>query len=250
MAPREQMQNRSYYDLRETLLLRKEHEPPVCPICKLVERAVLSYLDSLLYELVLDPETRHVVRASRGFCNAHAWMLPELHSALGAAILHEDIVNTSLRAMDRSGYHEGPRFCLNRLQEKVDVHRASAATASLVSELGAQEACPACRQQATMEDLYLSVLLEHLVEDDLAEKLRTTDGLCLPHFRRGLELVRDEATYRRLLEIEQAYLRGLQAELKEFIRKNDYRFQHEGFGVEGDSWLRAIARVVARRGLK
>ena len=26
----------------------------------------------------------------------------------------------------------------------------------------------------------------------------------------------------------------------EFIRKNDYRFMSEGFGSEGDAWIRAI----------
>ena len=31
--------------------------------------------------------------------------------------------------------------------------------------------------------------------------------------------------------------------MSELIRKNDHRFQDETVGEEGDSWLRAVARV-------
>jgi hypothetical protein len=39
----------------------------------------------------------------------------------------------------------------------------------------------------------------------------------------------------------------LRAELGEFIRKNDYRFIHEGFGTERDSWRRAVAMGAGRK---
>lgn len=35
----------------------------------------------------------------------------------------------------------------------------------------------------------------------------------------------------------------LLAELKEFMRKSDYRFTGEPMGAEGDSWTRAVAWV-------
>ena len=40
------------------------------------------------------------------------------------------------------------------------------------------------------------------------------------------------------------------AELAEFIRKNDYQFSAEGFGKEGDSWLRAIGMIAGSRKAK
>lgn len=35
-------------------------------------------------------------------------------------------------------------------------------------------------------------------------------------------------------------LEGVQGELAEFIRKNDYRYANEPSGGERDSWLRAL----------
>jgi hypothetical protein len=37
--------------------------------------------------------------------------------------------------------------------------------------------------------------------------------------------------------------RGLHGELSEFIRKHDHRFSQEPFGVEKDSWTRAVAAL-------
>ena len=73
--------------------------------------------------------------------------------------------------------------------------------------------------------------------------LAASDGLCLPHLRRALELVRTESAFESLLAVTRERLLELQSELDEFIRKHDYRFQSEGFDSEGDSWLRAIGII-------
>ena len=46
-----------------------------------------------------------------------------------------------------------------------------------------------------------------------------------------------------LTEIQSAINQRWLGELDEFIRKNDYRFMSEGFGSEGDAWIRAIERL-------
>jgi hypothetical protein len=60
--------------------------------------------------------------------------------------------------------------------------------------------------------------------------------------------VRDPSDVERLRAIHYDKLESLKAELDEFIRKNDYQFAGEGFGKEGDAWLRAIGMVVGKRG--
>jgi hypothetical protein len=47
-----------------------------------------------------------------------------------------------------------------------------------------------------------------------------------------------------MVEAQKAIWQRLSAELSEFIRKKDHRFQNESFGPEGDAWLRAIEAVV------
>jgi hypothetical protein len=35
----------------------------------------------------------------------------------------------------------------------------------------------------------------------------------------------------------------------EFHRKHDYRFSKEKFGKEGDSWIRAIEKMIGKEGV-
>jgi len=101
-----------------------------------------------------------------------------------------------------------------------------------------------------MEDDYLNTLLQHLDDEGLATALRTSAGLCLPHFRRALQLIRDEETFHRVVEWQLDCLERLHGELDELIRKHDYRFSGEDLGAEGDAWIRAIAQVSGEKRIR
>lgn len=240
----------AYYDLRDVLAGAPESGLRTCPVCHLVLKAVSRYLDNLLYESVNDPGMRRAIRRARGFCNQHAWQLREIGGALGVAIIHRDVLETVRRSIQQGGYQRTRWFPLVRLREALSPEKATASTAALVAVLEPQGECPACQQRRSMEDIYLTTLLEHLDDDELAADFRTSAGLCLPHFRRALQLVRDEDTFHRLVEAQLACLERLHAELNELIRKHDYRFMGEGFGAEGDAWIRAIAQVAGEKGVR
>jgi hypothetical protein len=59
-----------------------------------------------------------------------------------------------------------------------------------------------------------------------------------------LAAITEAETFTALIEAQKEVWQRLSAELNEFIRKKDHRFQHESYGPEGDSWLRAIEAVV------
>jgi len=52
-----------------------------------------------------------------------------------------------------------------------------------------------------------------------------------------------------MLKIESQKIGNLRKELDEFERKHDYRFTKEGFGKEGDSWIRAIEKMIGKEGM-
>jgi len=81
----------------------------------------------------------------------------------------------------------------------------------------------------------------------MIEALAASEGLCFPHLRSALEKIREAAACEQLLLIHRARLETLESELAEFIRKNDYRFKAEGFGKEGDAWLRAVGLIAGSR---
>ena len=240
----------AYYDLRDALAAGPESGLVSCPICCLALKSVARYLDNLLYESVNDPGVRRAIRQARGFCNEHAWQLREIGEPLGIAIIHRDVLETVIAFIRQGQYRRTQSLSLQRLQEALSGDQAAPTTAALVAMLEPQGECPACRQRRIMEDIYLNTLLRHLDDGALAPALRTSAGLCLPHFRRALQLVRDEESFHRLVEVQLVCLERLHGELSELIRKHDYRFLGEGFGAEGDSWIRAIARVSGQKGVR
>lgn len=222
-----------------------------CPVCRLVERKVHDYLDALLYENVNDIPIRDRLRAAHGLCRVHAWQLAQMRDGLGSAIIYKDVLNAILKELEQTRYGGGGTLgsFARRLMggggispaENHDQRRTNTAASR---RLVPHATCPACETADHMADVYLESLLEHITAPQFWEKYEPSGGLCIPHLRRGLELARDEAGFRRLVEAQIKGMQALGAELDEFIRKTDYRFTDEEWGAERDSWLRAIETVV------
>lgn len=216
---------------------------PGCPVCRLTIEAVTGYLDRLMYADVNAIRLRDQLRRSRGFCAEHARQVLEIGNSLGLAIIYKDVVDNLGRALAKGRYR--PISWLQRLRERRRASARSQATAALVESLSPQASCPACDERRMVEDVLLGTLVEHLGENaEFRADWQRSEALCLPHFLRALELVRSQESYQALVETQLKVWGQLSEELAEYIRKNDYRFRHEGFGSEGDSWLRAVKKVV------
>jgi len=219
-----------------------------CPVCRLEQQGVERYLDNHFYENVNSPGWRERLRASLGFCHEHAWLgvNQRLGDALGYAIIYHDMVNT----------------VLNKLNDDDRPVQASRAWSSLLGQIPEQvrmmvekmlyaftprKRCPVCEHRDEMTRAVLSVLAEELKTPEMTEALQASEGLCLPHLRLALEHIKDRAACEKLLTIQRTKLEGLRAELAEFIRKNDYQAIQEGFGKEGNAWLRAVGLLTGSR---
>ncbi|MBN1992972.1 MAG: hypothetical protein JW953_09725 [Anaerolineae bacterium] len=219
---------------------------PGCPFCRLVEEIGFRFLMASMHGTATDPDMRLQFRASLGFCNRHAWLLPQTGGGarLGIAIIYQDFIRQVEKELSRAGYDSPRSVSLSQMQETLNRKRPSAATQTVVKNLQPEKPCPACLQEAELETLAITTLVDLLTTDEkMLKAFKSSDGLCLYHLRRALELVRDKATFETLLEITREKLVKLQAELDEFIRKHDHRFQHEKFEAEGDSWQRAIIQI-------
>jgi len=210
-----------YHELIEAL------RQPACPICRLCERAVAQYLDAVLYEQVNAPSFRDKFRDAMGFCAQHAAALAGAGRALGIAILYQDILGTLLQYAKRRPSSEEWRALLT-----------------------GHGACPACQQYLTMEHAYLGAFAEYLEKEAFRAALEASDGLCLAHLGALLGYPMNEDTAQFLITHHLRRWEKLDQELREFIRKNDYRFRDEAFGPEGDSWQRALQQLTAGRDLK
>lgn len=232
----------SFYDLREAMT------QPGCAICRLKAASAERFLDTLLWENVNDPGARYDIRRARGFCHEHAWGLVRYGASLGIAIIMHDVLQNVLKILEGARFQALPVLSLRRTQEALDSKQPAAATAELVRQLSPQAPCPACAQAETMEDIYLSTLVEQFLgEDGLLAAYQASEGLCLPHFRRALARVRDEAVFEALVHAQRTIWERLVGHLSEIIRKSDYRFQDEPRGEEVGGALRAIAALSGPR---
>lgn len=220
---------------------------PGCPICRLEQQGVERYLDNQFYENVNSPAWRDHLRASQGFCHEHAWLGVEkrLGDALGFSIIYHDLVNNLIGSLNDSSSARATRRRASVLAPIPESMRSR--VEGVLDVLTPRKQCPACEHREELRRSLLSVLVEDLPTPAMMEALQASEGLCLPHLGLAVGYVKDVAVYEMLLTIHTAKLESLRDELAEFIRKNDYQVIKEGFGSEGNAWLRAIRLVVGSR---
>jgi hypothetical protein len=218
---------------------------PGCPVCRLEQRAVERYLDNHFYENVNSPRWRDQLRASHGFCHEHAWLTvnQRLGDALGFSIIYQDILNSVLSRLNEAG-SPAPASRRQTSPKPLPVREL---IEKMLFAFTPRKRCPACEHLDEATRNILSALIEDLDVADLTEALQASEGLCLPHLRLALGSIKDGSTCEKLLAIHREKLESLKTELGEFIRKNDYQAIKEGFGKEGDAWLRAVSMIMGSR---
>jgi hypothetical protein len=213
-----------------------------CPLCVLVERIERKAVDLFLYDQVNDISRRDALRASRGLCLYHTAMLAEGRSALGVAIVSRDVLramtaeleteaNRNERKEDQDGQAAQPFAFFASFAVKVGT--------KLAARVGPQASCHMCDERPRVEAPLIGGLLRNFGDAAFAATFEESGGLCRVHLVNTLRAA-DTATARALAARQAAAWRRLEAELDEFIRKHDYRFQGEVLDAERDVWRRAL----------
>ena len=219
-----------------------------CPACSLLVRGAQRALDSLMYEQVNDPITRDRLVESHGFCNWHAWMLPQIaNSGLGTAIIYQHLLQVAREVLEEAR------------QDAAAGRRAPGRRDRFFGTHGAPSPFPEWRRKKTpcflcglshqSERDALTVILDYIGESEFAEAFARSAGLCLPHLGLAAELGQAHPHLPELLNEQAVLWRDLQWELGECTRKADYRYANEAKGREGASWIRALSLFVGQPGL-
>jgi hypothetical protein len=229
----------SYFELKEAF------SEEGCPVCRLLLKWTRRYLDSLFYEYVNDPGVRQQLRESHGFCNWHAWMAATIDdSPSGIAIIYEHLLKDQIDALQSFMRSIGPRSWWTRLKVK----RLRVQGAPLIlSQRQHKAACPACgRIEKFFEQDFIETLLTSLSDPEFADSFQLSFGLCLPHIYQAAGMGRDHPNLPILIDVQLQKLGTLRDELKEYIRKLDYRFMAEPRGEEKTAWRRVIELFVGK----
>jgi Family of unknown function (DUF6062) len=209
-----------------------------CPVCRIMEEASASYLDTLFYEQVSDVGVRRKLRLARGLCNWHSGRLRHLPTAaLGVAIIAQDLLEEEIARLARLQrqpfWRRGATGGLTRISVQ--------ALSAYLRGWRQRHSCPACQAVGEHEQHALETILNFLNEEVFAQRFHgTAFGVCLPHIVRVAECLPSHPGLVTLIEVQRGKYAGLIAELAEFCRKHDYRFSREGWGIESDSRQRAM----------
>ena len=194
----------------EALATTDAGEP--CAICRLAARSATRAVREIFSEFVNDPQARDKFRATGGFCQFHTPMVEATGDALGVAILYSDLARLAIESLEGTK----PRSLLRSPKPKP---------------------CLCCTAETEASARYLQSLADAANTAELE-----LSGFCRLHHQSLCKML-PPAIKEKLFVQEAAYLKRLQAELEEIIRKNDYRFQHEEWGDERDAWRRALAKL-------
>jgi hypothetical protein len=219
---------------------------PGCAVCHLMLQGADRFMDSLLYEQVNESQTQHAVRRRRGLCNEHAWQLAHYTGdALGIAILYRAATDEVLKVIA----HNVPKdVTLSGLARLLGAPAQQDATA-LADALAPEQPCMVCDMLGALEQRALATLSQFLSDEHLLAAYRSSDGLCLAHFRLALRHVHDPVGIAQMTSIQEEIWSKLKANLQTFIDKNDYRRMREPMGAEKESWQQALRAMAGERGI-
>ena len=224
------MKHTTYFNLLEAL---KEDG---CAICTIIKNFVHKSMDDFLYEQVNDPGVRKEIKESFGFCNRHAWQLQKFGDGFGLSIIYHYLSELLIDKMDKQ---TDPKILIKGLLQDKEMRNFQKI----------QNTCMVCKGAKEIEHRYIDVFIENFEDTELQFAFKDSFGLCLPHLLTLLKLCKNTKISNGVVKIEAMKIKSIIEELKEFERKHDYRFSKEGFGKEGDSWIRAIEKFIGKEGV-
>jgi hypothetical protein len=102
--------------------------------------------------------------------------------------------------------------------------------------------CPFCRVRDEAAAMAVTALIAGLSEPEFRAAYAQSATLCIPHLRQALCRAAPEE-FAMLREVAIAQVGQLRRQLREIIRKHDYRYRHEPAGIERGAAQRAVYHV-------
>jgi Family of unknown function (DUF6062) len=217
-----------------------------CPVCTVVLESIEHFMDNWQYEGFTDVEHRLGLIRSRGFCPLHTWQLARHNAAFQLAVIYNEVLGD----------------IEEELNQEYQKHVAASSRASWkpwqrkqsdtldTNSLYAQ--CPICQVRGKIEERIIDTLLEQLRSEEVRSLLTQSTGLCLVHFYQAHNRAstNDATILPHLLECQRTCVQRVVAEVKEQIRKHDYRFGDEPWGAEMSAWRLAAELCAGNPGIR
>lgn len=227
-------------DPYRNIRLEEAMELPGCPVCRMVVQRVSQSIKSIENELVLDPGYREKIDSAWGFCNVHAQLWMEQAQPLSTAIIYEAVLGRVSRQMEQ---RSSGKSSIGGLRSKLSAGGRDCAA------LVESSVCPLCRTRDDQEREIVAHLLFELQASAFQQRYASSGGLCVVHLNRALCAGPSPAALQALRAHMDATHDQLRAQLREVIRKHDYRFSDEVAGAEWEAIARSVRHVAGVPGI-
>lgn len=217
---------------------------PGCPVCRLVDASVRGRIEAFFYEQLNIVERRAEIRDARGFCSAHASLLPGPARMTGTAIIHHDILNDVARQIAALAPKRAGSFA------SILALAARSAIKSVRDAVIPKRNCVLCDYEREQEAIYLRSLARDLSDKRMYEAFKAGGGLCLPHFQTVLavgDVGLDQLA--TLIDLQRAHIERARDELAVYLEKANGSYGFEPSAADdplSDAPIRATRMVSGR----
>ena len=206
-----------------------------CAVCRVVEEQQERALYSFLYEGMTNAEVSERFLSGGGFCAEHYRAVARMGvnrwsvGVVELGILSERLLSRASEQLPRTAKRRG-----GKAGRWLGFQKRSGRDPVLP---GAD--CMFCRDRRESEASAVDVLEKLQGDAELAAGIER-NGLCLRHGLMAMERWKDGARREWLGGLLKHTASELREELREFLRKYDYRFREKPFGKEADVVDRAV----------
>ena len=229
--------------------LRAAYGREGCPVCLVVLQYVEHAMDGWEFEGFTDMEHRHQLIRSRGFCPLHTWQLAQRHNAFQLALIYNEVLTDVLQELDAD---DSQASASSSTSKRGSLWSKGWRKKNQQDDMRpAFEDCPFCQSRATAQERLISTLVQLLVADEERTLLSRSTGLCLTHLSLARQFAekRYPETLPHLLACQRTCIQRVLEEVRELVRKHDYRFSDEPHGDEMLSWRRGAELCAGNPGV-
>jgi hypothetical protein len=221
-----------------------------CPVCLVVQETVERAMETWRYEGFTDVIHRQELTRRRGFCPRHTWQLAQGHCAFQLAVVYQEVLSDLLATMNWE-QRLPRRTWLRSLTEWIASMKGWLFSYAFPAE-DLTRLCLFCQIQTEAEQRVIERLVVMVQFEEVQKLLCGSTGLCHQHFLQAFQMTRQSYSQdcHLLLVCQQTCLQRTLDELRELIRKHDYRFAEEPRGQEMTSWRRAAQLCAGNLGIR
>jgi hypothetical protein len=188
-----------------------------CIICHALEKKMnLTYL-RLFGEEIRNPESRHNIQSSSGFCRLHAarlleFELNEFHDNYLTAHYFADVLADLLDLLNMTADKDGQRPKIHGKTLRSNLRKYFRHFSPGEFSGG----CRICEARKTHEAFLVGEFLRYLDSPEYVEAYRNSSWLCIPHFLQVIEQPLPPAHLNLVFKIELARLGNLLERLEQY----------------------------------